>query len=178
MRLALFTPFDRAVAAIGLVLALVIAPGCARNKPLALVAQTGQSLSGAIIQAQQATRQLTDGNVLTPEQARPVQAALGRAADKMVPLPDLLIAIDAATKQGQTDAGRINAALAILAAVGIELDGSIKGLPVGQTASNVLSAVTEARRLQQQITDLLARRQTSDALDLLRRGPLAPAYAN
>lgn len=149
---------------LALILALVIAPACTRNKPIQLVAQTGQGLSGAIVQAQKSTKALTDGKVLTATQARVVQVALGEAADAMVPLPDLLIAIDNATQAGQTDAQRINAALDILRAVGIRLDGAVAGLPVGETAANVLAAITEARKLQAQITDALARRKTSSWL--------------
>jgi hypothetical protein len=94
----------------------------------------------------------------------------------MVPLPDLLIAIDAATAQGQTDAQRINAALAILKAVGVDLDGVIANLPVGDTAANVLKAVTEARKLHTQIVEALARYRPAEARNLYLHG--APALAN
>ena len=153
---------------VALVLTLAGA-GCGK-KPLVLVAQSGQTLSGSIVEAQKATKALTDGQVLTPRQARPVQETLGEAADAMVPLPDLLIAIDEATRAGQTDAARIEAALKILATVGVKLDDVILNLPVGTTATDVLTAVSEARKLREQVIQLLARRKSAALL-------LAPAAA-
>lgn len=161
---------------LSLVLSAVVAAACG-GKPLQLVAQTGQGLSGAIVQAQQAAKALTVGGVITAQQALVVQRGLGAAADTMVPLPDLLIAIDNASKAGQTDAARIASALDILRAVGVKLDDVVAGLPVGETASNVLAAVTEARKLQRQIVDALARRKTAEALELFRRGG-PPAHAS
>jgi hypothetical protein len=149
------------ISALVLACALALA-GCARNKPLVLVAQTGQTLAGAIGTAARAVTQLQEGGVLTPEQALATQRKLQLANHRLAPLPSLLEAIDTATQQGQTDAQRIGAALDILRAAGVELDGVIAGLPVGETASNVLQAVTEARRLVAQITEALAKRQQSN----------------
>lgn len=146
--------------------------GCG-GKPVTLVAQAGQGLSGAIVQAQHATKALTDGAVLSPAQALVVQRRLGAAADAMVPLPDLLLAIDAAAQAGQSDEARITAALAILHAVGVQLDDVIGGLPVGETAGQVLKAVSEARKLHGQIVDALAKRHSAEALRLLN-----PSLAN
>jgi hypothetical protein len=153
------TPRTRARVALALVLSLTSA--ACTHKPLVLVAQAGQTLAGSIRQAQVATKQLTEGAVLTPRQALPVQRALVRANDRLKPLPDLLIAIDKATQQGQPDAARIAAALDILRAVGVDIDEVVAGLPVGQTAAQVLQAATEARKLIAQITDALARRKSA-----------------
>lgn len=138
--------------------------GCANRQPVVLVAQGGQTLAGTIGQAQRATAQLVDGKVLTPDRAKVIQQHLLDANGKLAPLPDLLIAIDEATQQGRTDAQRIASALAILRSVGIDVDAVIAGLPVGETAANVLQAATEARRLINQITEALARRSPSAAV--------------
>lgn len=168
----------RYLRALALLATALVAPfgvtACANNKPVVLVAQTGQTLAGAIGEAARATSQLQQGGVLKVDQALVIQKALQRANERLAPLPDLLVAIDAAIAQGQPDAARIDAALAILAAVGVDVDDVIRGLPVGETASNVLKAVTEARRLQTQIMTILAsRRGTAEA-----RALLAPALAN
>lgn len=134
--------------------------GCLHN-PIKLVAQSGQTLAGTIGAAQRATTQLTEAGVLSPQQALNVQRALLRANDRLKPLPDILLAIDTATKAGQTDATRINAALAILQAVGVDLDTVVAGLPVGQTAAQVLKATTETRKLIAQITAALARQRAA-----------------
>lgn len=157
---------------LALILAAALAPACG-GKPLVLVAQTGQTLAGAIGDAARANTQLQQTGVLTAEQARTVAVSLRTANQRMEPLPNLLVAIDNATKAGQTDAARIDAALAILRDVGLDLDDVVKGLPAGNVAAQVLQAVTEARRLQAQIVDLLARRKAGVARTLL-----APALAN
>lgn len=138
----------------------LLSPACG-GKPVILVAQTGQTLAGAIGQAQHATASLMEGGVLTPAQARAVQVTLLRANDKLKALPDILLAVDAATQAGQSDAARIDAALAILKAVGLDLDSVVAGLPVGETAGQVLKAVTEARKLVAEITAALAKTRAS-----------------
>lgn len=130
--------------------------GCG-GKPLVLVAQAGQTLAGSIGAAQRATASLEAGGAISTRQALAVQRSLLDANGKLTPLPDLLIAIDTATQAGQSDAARIDAALSILAAVGFDLDDAIAGLPVGETAAQVLKATTEARKLVAQITAALAK---------------------
>lgn len=156
---------------IGAVLGSAVAFSACGGKPVILVAQAGQTLAGSIGQAQRATTSLMNAGVITPAQARAVHVTLLQANDKLKPLPDLLLAIDAATQAGQSDAGRIAAALQILQAVGVDLDSVVAGLPVGQTAGQVLQAVTEARKLIAQITAALAKRHAAVI------GPLVAAPA-
>lgn len=143
---------------VALLLPSLVLAGCANRKPLVLVAQSGQTAATSIGTAARGITSLQQGGVLTPRQALDLQRKLDRANDTLKPLPDLLIAIDAATQAGQTDAQRIDAALAILRAVGVEVDAVIGGLPVGAAAADVLKLLTEARRLMDQIRDALARR--------------------
>lgn len=126
---------------------LAAVPGCAgvRRAPV-LVAQSGLATANIIGELQTVTRKLTDAKVVTPQVAIVIQENLLRANDQLKPLPDILRTIDRLIAAGDSAAGPIDQAIAILTVVGQDLSVTIAGVPVGETAAPLIALIRQAQQ--------------------------------
>ena len=125
-------------------------PGGARA-PI-LVAQSGVALTASIGQISEAASALTKANVLPAASALQLQERLLTLNTALKPLPDLLRTIDAAQKAGQSPAGDVERALAILQVVSPQISVLLAGVPIAASTQQIITLV---RTAQQTITTVL-----------------------
>lgn len=130
----------------GLMLALLLIPAigltaCAAKKPAVLVGQSALITVDSIGTISDAVAALN----LPPQQELKIQRVLFNVNEKLAPLPGLIVAIDNATKAGESATTEVDKALAYLAEGAKYIDslnGELKAIP---TATAVLKLVTEVQ---------------------------------
>jgi hypothetical protein len=131
----------------GLMLALLLVPALAfsacasKKKPVVLVGQSAVITVDSIGTISDAVAALN----LPPATELKIQRVLFNANEKLAPLPGLIIAIDNATKAGETATTEVDKALAYLAEGAKYIDSLNADLKAIPTAAAVLRLVTEVQ---------------------------------
>lgn len=126
-----------------------ILSGCATKKPAVLVGQAGVITVDTINQVSDAVIALN----LPRDKELKIQRALLAANGKLAPVPDLILAIDNATKAGEAATTQVDKALAYLAEGAKYLDSVRGDLNAVPTAAAVMALVL---KIQNAVTDVQA----------------------
>lgn len=166
-----------------LIVALLLAPLAAcGKKPAVLIGQAGVISVDSIYEVHKAVIALN----LPPAQERPIQAALLKANGALAPVPDLIIAIDNATKAGEVASTEIDKASAYLLEAAKYLDsisGNLQAVPtavaalslVGKIQAAVATLTRAVNQVRQPVpkAERVERTEAVAALRLLYSSPLA-----
>jgi hypothetical protein len=131
---------------IGLMALVATVPACGgKNKPVALVGQTGLGIADTIGQLQVATKGLTDAGIVPTPTAIAIQEKLLSVNEKLRPLPALLRTIDTLTTAGSDATGKVDEAITILTIVSSDLSVTVAGVPLAPAADGLLKLVRAAQ---------------------------------
>jgi hypothetical protein len=139
--------------------------GCAKKPPAVVVGQAGVIAVESIYEIHKAVIALN----LPKEKEIPIQEALLKANGALAPLPDLVRAIDAATKAGENASTDVDRALAYLSEGAKYIDSVRGNLNAVPTAAAVINLVV---KIQQAISSAQA------AIERVKAPVLAPTTHN
>ena len=110
-----------------------------------ILGQVGAGLADSIGRMQVLTKQLVDAKVLPPKAAISIQEDLIKLNDALRPVPQILRDLDKMRETNAVDIKVVETAVQVLELVAKQLPEILKGIPVTEVTSKLITLINEAR---------------------------------